>query len=104
MHDQYFHNFAQHFQEQSNDSERRHMLDMLWEGVLDNGGVMLQSHETLFRARIPHLMFLMAAKDIDQRRLFVLADPEIRGFKMLSYADMTVFILEKDLEWDVMLG
>jgi len=95
--------YAQIFQRQD-DKGKTEMLDFLWLRTLDNGGFMFQSKEVLYFHWVNHLCFLIAITDINKNKLFIVSDPEITGYKLLNYADMTELILNPKLCFELDLN
>lgn len=77
------------------------LLHELWKTLFDAGGAMLHAQETLYGTRIPHLTYLLAARQSGGERVFLLCDPEIRGFKLLSEDDMATYATLPQLELEV---
>lgn len=50
------------------------------------------SKEVLYTQRVTHLTFAMAVEGYTQEKFFLIADPEINGWKLVSFADMERFV------------
>jgi len=100
-------------------------IDRLWNKALFRGGVIFSSHENVFGLGfVGHLSFLLAAvlycdenecnnNDISEldrsaksggkkcQKCFIIADPEIRNYRVLNFAQMFEMITKSELEFDL---
>ena len=52
------------------------------------------SKEVLYTQRVTHLTFVTAVEDCAARKYFLIADPEINGWKQVSFDDMENFVAD----------
>ena len=52
------------------------------------------SKEVLYTQRVTHLTFVAAVEDCAGQRHFLIADPEINGWKLVSFANMEHFVAD----------
>jgi hypothetical protein len=77
------------------------LLDELWHLALSYGGLFFASQETIFGVQVGHLNGLHAVRLADGSPHFLVGDPEIRRYKLLSVEEMRLLVASPKVGFDL---
>lgn len=77
------------------------LLNKLWDVTFNYGGIFFASRESIWGKEVGHLNGLFAIRMAQSGRYFLISDPEIPQFKLLTFNQMRDVIASPKVNFDL---